>query len=178
MFKILGIITAFVLLLTTIIKPADVKTVLRNTAYNVIKPNENIIKIKDNLYISDYDESVKYDDLKNLGIKQILTIGAELPEHKTNDFKLKHIKIDDMPNVDIKQYFTSSHKFIDDGSTLVHCYAGISRSASIIISYLMRNGMSYEDAYNYVKARRPIIRPNRGFRKQLLEYEKELSYKM
>ena len=45
MFKILGIITAFVLLLTTLIKPADVKTVLRNNAYNVIKPNENIIKI-------------------------------------------------------------------------------------------------------------------------------------
>jgi atypical dual specificity phosphatase/dual specificity phosphatase 12 len=58
---------------------------------------------------------------------------------------------------------------------LVHCYAGISRSASIIISYLMKKyNWSYEKAYNYVKNKRPIINPNRGFKKQLIQYENYL----
>jgi protein tyrosine phosphatase (PTP) superfamily phosphohydrolase (DUF442 family) len=186
MLKVLGLITAFILLIFTIKpknneiqykqknigKPYDsVPLLLRNAAYNIIKPDNNIIKITDNLYISDYYESIKYDELKNLGIKQILSIGKELPEHNTNEFKLKHIKIDDSSDVNIMQYFEDAHNFIDQGSTLVHCYAGISRSASIIISYLMKQGMTYEEAYNYVKERRPIINPNRGFKKQLMKYE-------
>ena len=134
-----------------------------------------ICKITDELYISDYKASICYNTLKELGIKQILSIGTELPEHKTSDFKLKHIKIDDLPSVYIKQYFEEAHNFIDQGRTLVHCYAGISRSATIVISYLMkRYNKTLKFAYDHCKKVRPFISPNKGFMIQLQGYENQL----
>lgn len=50
----------------------------------------------------------------------------------------------------------------------IHCAAGVSRSASFTIAYLMRkNKMSFDEAYKYVKDRRKIIRPNSYFVEQL-----------
>lgn len=51
---------------------------------------------------------------------------------------------------------------------LVHCLAGMSRSATIVIAYLLATtSMNTAEAISYVRARRPIIRPNYGFEKQL-----------
>lgn len=58
-----------------------------------------------------------------------------------------------------------------EGVVLVHCNAGVSRSSSIVIGYLMqREGLSFEDAYSQVKLARPSIHPNRGFYQQLQSY--------
>ncbi|KAE8292143.1 Protein phosphatase Slingshot-like protein 1 [Larimichthys crocea] len=55
---------------------------------------------------------------------------------------------------------------------LVHCKMGVSRSASTVIAYAMKEyGWSLEKAYNFVKQKRSITRPNPGFMKQLAEYE-------
>ena len=53
--------------------------------------------------------------------------------------------------------------------------AGVSRSATICIAYLMKyKSMTLFEAYQYLKAVRPQIRPNPGFFEQLIEYEKKL----
>ncbi|XP_003939533.1 dual specificity protein phosphatase 21 [Saimiri boliviensis] len=58
------------------------------------------------------------------------------------------------------------------GRTLLHCVAGVSRSASLCLAYLMKyHSMSLLDAYLWTKSRRPIIRPNNGFWEQLIHYE-------
>lgn len=57
----------------------------------------------------------------------------------------------------------------------MHCHAGISRSATVCIAYMMRTRkMSVEEAYRFVKSKRPIISPNLHFMGQLLEYQKQL----
>lgn len=53
--------------------------------------------------------------------------------------------------------------------------AGVSRSASLCIVYLIKyERMSLRQAYHYVKSARPIIRPNVGFWKQMVDYERKL----
>jgi protein-tyrosine phosphatase len=137
--------------------------------------DNDINKITDRLFLSNYETSLNYKLLKSLGIKQILSVGIELPPHKTQYFKTMHLNVEDNEQEDIIRFFISAFHFINNDVTLVHCYAGISRSATIVISYLMRsNKISYIDAYNLVLKERPIISPNVGFMKQLYRYGKLL----
>lgn len=78
------------------------------------------------------------------------------------------IPIEDMDNVNILNYFQDAIEFISDKlkttNVLVHCMAGISRSTTIVIAFLMANQkMTYEQAHAYVLAKREIIYPNKGF---------------
>lgn len=62
--------------------------------------------------------------------------------------------------------------FFQDGVVLLHCNAGVSRSASIAIAYLMANEkIPFDDAFNRVKSVRPSVQPNAGFLVQLKEYQ-------
>jgi len=57
------------------------------------------------------------------------------------------------------------------GGVLVHCAHGVSRSASVVIAFLVRtHGLSVEEALAYTRAARPIVRPNRAFLAQLQEF--------
>ncbi|MBN3300857.1 DUS16 phosphatase, partial [Amia calva] len=77
-------------------------------------------------------------------------------------------------------WLDKSNDFIDKAKVsncrvIVHCLAGISRSATIAIAYIMKTmGLSSDDAYRFVKDRRPSISPNFNFLGQLLEFEKGL----
>lgn len=57
----------------------------------------------------------------------------------------------------------------------MHCWAGISRSTSCIIAYMMLEyGMSLTNSLNFIRKSRSIVNPNPGFIKQLQEFEKKL----
>lgn len=58
----------------------------------------------------------------------------------------------------------------------VHCFAGVSRSATIVISFLMKKfEWSLNQALTFTKKRRRYIDPNPGFMRQLRKYERELA---
>ena len=85
------------------------------------------------------------------------------------DLKYKVIPAMDVPWENLTKYFASASKFIKNalamgGTVFVHCYAGVSRGASIVIAYLMQeHKMSMFEAMQLVKAKRPIVFPNAGF---------------
>jgi protein-tyrosine phosphatase len=55
----------------------------------------------------------------------------------------------------------------------VHCVAGVSRSATVVIGYLMwKNGWGYQRAFGAVLDCRSWVSPNKGFRAQLQEFER------
>ena len=57
----------------------------------------------------------------------------------------------------------------------MHCYAGVSRSATCVIAYLMQEkNLSFQKAFAFASSKRPVIFPNMGFQKQLCEFEKLL----
>lgn len=61
----------------------------------------------------------------------------------------------------------------DNSVILIHCMAGISRSVTVTIAYIMAYfNMSMQDAYQYVKDKRPAISPNLNFMGQLVEFER------
>ena len=83
----------------------------------------------------------------------------------------------DEPGARLSVHFKDTGAFIHEaiqggGVVLVHCFAGVSRSSSVVIAYLMHyHGMSYMQAFSHVKTRRSWICPNYGFVNQLKRYE-------
>lgn len=131
-----------------------------------------ITKITDELYLSNAYAASDTTRLKAIGIKQILTVGRELKPNIDPDFKTMYIPIDDVYSACIMTHFDSAIEFIKQGRTLVHCYAGVSRSATIVAAYLIsEKSMSVVDAIDYIRARRPVINPNSGFMEQLRIFE-------
>ena len=92
------------------------------------------------------------------------------------------LDMDDISSYNARQHFISSINFIrqalnsnDKNVVLCHCVAGISRSATITIAYLMTEyHLSLQSALNHVQSIRTIVQPNPGFIKQLQAYEQEL----
>lgn len=75
--------------------------------------------------------------------------------------------------MDFCLYLNLSMYFRKDGSKcLVHCKMGISRSAATVIAYAMKeNGWDLKKAFDYVKQRRTVTKPNPSFMRQLEEYQ-------
>jgi protein-tyrosine phosphatase len=142
---------------------------------------ETISPIYDHIYLS----GMNFDQLhlQQFNIKYILRVlsHAQLPMCNNIDgIEYFDVICDDTPCAKIGSLFELTHDFIDKSKSvgsnvLVHCYAGISRSATIVISYLMKTyNMTYVDAFSIVKSKRSIIDPNFGFCIELMEYEKTL----
>ncbi|KAM0978558.1 hypothetical protein FF1_014511 [Malus domestica] len=101
-----------------------------------------------------------------------------LLEYAGKDLKLVRmgVPLRDMENEDLLDHLDVCLDFIDksrkEGSVLVHCFAGVSRSAAIITAYLMRTEhLSQEDALNSLRKICKSVCPNDGFLDQLKMYE-------
>ncbi|VDM45117.1 unnamed protein product [Toxocara canis] len=65
----------------------------------------------------------------------------------------------------------------DNGKVLVHSVAGVSRSVAICLAFLTKYRChSLYDAYHLMALKRPMVRPNLGFWRQLIEYEQDVKH--
>ncbi|CAF3376650.1 unnamed protein product [Rotaria socialis] len=118
--------------------------------------------------------------LSNLHITHILTvIKSEIRVNENDNFVRKQIYVEDEEITDLLSVFDSCYDFIDkalsENSTnnvLVHCLAGVSRSATIACMWLMRrHSLSANDAFKRLKLARPFIQPNLSFCTQIYLFE-------
>lgn len=133
-----------------------------------------IDKINDKIFLGNSEAHKRKSILKALGVTHILTVGDELDILHPTEFNYKKIKVDDFAMENISKHFEETYDFIEEaqGKIYVHCAAGVSRSSTIVIAYLMKKeGKLYEEALEYVKERRAVVKPNGGFVKQLRRFE-------
>lgn len=117
--------------------------------------------------------------LQEFGVRYILNVTANCPNYFEEDdgFVYKRISVSDTGTQKLSQHFSEAFEFIEEARKqksciLIHCMAGISRSVTLTIAYLMKYfGMPMQSAYQYVKERRPAISPNLNFMGQLVEFE-------
>ena len=83
---------------------------------------------------------------------------------------IKKLSIEDSQDADLLGVLPTCLDLIQsglagrNGKVLVHCQGGISRSASFVVAFIMRQyQMSYDEALALVKAKRACIRPNQNF---------------
>ncbi|XP_054852148.1 protein phosphatase Slingshot homolog 1 [Eublepharis macularius] len=133
--------------------------------------------IFDHLYLGSEWNASNLEELQGSGVDYILNVTREIDNFFPGLFAYHNIRVYDEETTDLLAHWNEAYHFINKAKKnhskcLVHCKMGVSRSASTVIAYAMKEfGWSLEKAYNYVKQKRSIARPNAGFMRQLLEYE-------
>jgi protein-tyrosine phosphatase len=113
------------------------------------------------------------------GITHILTTNGRRPFLYGVPVELKVIDWDDSERETLEPELTAGVEWLIDalangGSVLIHCTAGRSRSASVVVAILIKCwGLTYDQALGHVRRIRPWATPNSGFEKQLREFEQE-----
>jgi protein phosphatase slingshot len=138
-------------------------------------------EISKNLYLGPMEAAQTIDRPSNKGKWFVLSIMESPP--KLQYVKQLEINLSDHHATDISKWFDLGSEAIlyhlkNGFRVLVHCRMGISRSASMVIAFLMRaNHWSCQQAIEYVESKRPFINPNPGFMKQLKIYEVYLNHR-
>ena len=141
----------------------------------------NITEILPHLYLGDIYVSQNHDVLQTHNIKHIINLSNEPSYITFPNIEYTHIPIYDFLSVKISPYFEKTNNVIDEKrlkgeNVLVHCMAGVSRSVTIILAYMISIGYTLKNALNHVytlREKQQWVRPNSGFFQQLMDYEKE-----
>ena len=142
---------------------------------NELGRSYNIDKITDKIYLGGIKGLLENEYLKTENINNILSLANSNQEiNLDKNIRRKIIDIGDLYSENIIKYFKECIEFIEkSGKSFIHCTCGVSRSASIVIAYLMwKSHSSFNDTYLFIKKRRPEIDPNNGFRRQLNIFQK------
>ncbi len=154
-----------------------------SSTIKILKDDNAPIEIIPHLFLGSIGSASNLKQLQNCKITHILCCASGIKNFFPNDFKYLNLDILDSEKVNIKQYFEQTNKFIGDaiknnGNVLVHCHAGISRSSTILMAYIMNSQkMGVDKVLDLLKSKRDKVNPNAGFIEQLREYEKELNIK-
>ncbi|KAG7459844.1 hypothetical protein MATL_G00215010 [Megalops atlanticus] len=124
------------------------------------------------------ETDVTQDCLSSQGISYVLSVSRCCPQPAfLPQSQYFRIPIDDSLRDELLPWIPEALQFIDGArslgcSVLVHCAAGVSRSPALTVAYVMyRLGLDLDDAYRFVKERRPSISPNFNFLGQLQSFQ-------
>ncbi|XP_023022259.1 serine/threonine/tyrosine-interacting protein [Leptinotarsa decemlineata] len=134
------------------------------------------------VYLGPFTSAYRNCLLEN-GINYVVCVRQQFEAHfikpQVADPAFAYLTLDIADNVteNIIRFFPKVRQFIDEAlsnncKVLVHGNAGNSRSATLVLAYIMEKyGLTCGEALHYVKEKRASVDPNEGFRAQLIEYE-------
>lgn len=130
----------------------------------IILPGEPMSKITEHVYVGTYGSASSLDDRNPEDIQCILNCTKQ-PHEDLSGFEVNQLNISDGEPIDPKvlRFAIDCIYAAWDANKkiLVHCHAGLSRSPSIVIAYLMdKHGYLWDEAFEIVRSRRPNIMPH------------------
>ncbi|XP_040858863.1 dual specificity protein phosphatase 18-like [Ochotona curzoniae] len=139
-----------------------------------------ITQITRSLYIGNGVAANSRFILSSSQITMVINASVEVVNTYYDNIQYLQVPVTDTPTSHIYGYFdlVADQIHSEDmrqGRTLLHCVAGVSRSPTLCLAYLMKyHAMTLRDAHKWIMSLRPIIRPNNGFWEQLIHYESKL----
>ncbi|XP_038662215.1 dual specificity protein phosphatase 22-A [Scyliorhinus canicula] len=133
-------------------------------------------KVLDGLYLGNIRDSQDKDNLVKNGVSHVLSI-CHNAKPVLEDMTYLCIDAADSSSQNLMKHFKECIKFIHEcrmqgGGCIVHCLAGVSRSTTVVVAYLMTvTDHGWEECLSAVKAARSFVSPNFGFQQQLQEFE-------
>ncbi|XP_078393847.1 protein phosphatase Slingshot homolog 1-like, partial [Cetorhinus maximus] len=155
----------------------EYKGFIDNEMLLVLAQMDKPSKIFDYLYLGSEWNASNLEELEQNGVGYILNVTREIDNFFPARFEYLNIRVYDEEVTDLLSQWEQSYRFIlsarSSGSRcLVHCKMGVSRSASTVMAYAMKEyDWDLEQAYAYVKERRRVVKPNSGFLNQLRTYQ-------
>eukprot|EP01060_Flectonema_neradi_P038870 TRINITY_DN8303_c0_g1_i1.p1 TRINITY_DN8303_c0_g1~~TRINITY_DN8303_c0_g1_i1.p1 ORF type:complete len:436 (+),score=69.34 TRINITY_DN8303_c0_g1_i1:120-1310(+) len=137
--------------------------------------------VSDGIYLGSLRTAQNQTVFEQLNITHVLTCGRNMKTSLPKGTCHLQLEVEDNEVEDLSPHFNRAIAFIKSaidqkGSVLIHCFAGVSRSSTVCIAYLMREkGMHCDDAIGFLKTCRPAINPNPSFRLQLHRFQELLS---
>ncbi|KAG5333368.1 DUS22 phosphatase, partial [Acromyrmex heyeri] len=134
------------------------------------------VSVLPGLYVGNYQDSKDADQLERFEITHILAI-HDTARRLHSDKHYLCILAADSPDQNLSQYFSLCNDFIHaarlrGGNVLIHCLAGMSRSVTVAVAYIMSTtSLSWKEALKVVRVGRSIANPNVGFQQQLKDFE-------
>nr|CAH7757625.1 unnamed protein product [Callosobruchus chinensis] len=133
-------------------------------------------KVLPGLYVGNYRDSKDAQQLQKYNITHILAI-HDTARRIHSDKHYLCVMASDSPDQNLTQYFSLCNDFIHaarlrEGNVLIHCLAGMSRSVTVAVAYIMSvTNLNWKEALKVVRAGRAVANPNIGFQKQLEDFE-------
>uniref|UniRef100_I3JDR0 protein-serine/threonine phosphatase n=1 Tax=Oreochromis niloticus TaxID=8128 RepID=I3JDR0_ORENI len=155
----------------------EFKEFIDNEMIVILGQMDSPTEIFDHVFLGSEWNASNLDELQNCGVHYILNVTREIDNFFPGVFEYHNIRVYDEEATDLLAYWNDTYKFISrakkSGSKcLVHCKMGISRSAATVIAYAMKEyGWDLKKAFEYVKERRTVTKPNPSFMRQLEEYQ-------
>lgn len=146
----------------------------------VLYPPYSIVdRIVPGLYLCGFSGTTK-ESLQQTKINLLVNVTWELPLLKVQGLTAYRVPVDDTPEETIGRYFEEVSDLLEANRrvgrrSMVHCLAGVSRSATLVLAYLLKyTTLNLHQAFAHLHSARPCIRPNMGFFKQLIDWEVRL----
>tara|TARA_B110000467_G_C18270747_1_gene452188 strand:- start:401 stop:928 length:528 start_codon:yes stop_codon:yes gene_type:complete len=137
-------------------------------------------KIIDRLYLGNSCNARNYYELEKDSIGLIVNSSPCISNYFKNIYEYYNLEVEDISGADIFSHLgtvvDTMHQYLEDNpqkGVFVHCFMGSSRSATIIIAYLMKyHKYKLTDALEFVKSKREVVNLNKDFFTQLGEFDK------
>ncbi|XP_016342620.1 protein phosphatase Slingshot homolog 2-like isoform X2 [Sinocyclocheilus anshuiensis] len=155
----------------------EFKEYIDNEMIIILGQMDRPTEIFEHVYLGSEWNASNLEELQNTGVQYILNVTREIDNFFPSLFEYHNIRVYDEEATDLLAYWNDTYKFISrakkaGAKCLVHCKMGVSRSASTVIAYAMKEyGWDLEQAFGYVKERRVVTKPNPSFMRQLEEYQ-------